>query len=125
MSRMTPYWKLLVALLGLAAEAGASGQAPAAPAMKQPAVLDFRSCAKPQYPHAELAAKHQGTVTLLFQVDAEGKVTDSRIGASSGFPALDESARSALAQCRFQPASAADGQPLAVWTKIQYVWTTK
>lgn len=119
------YWKTIVTVLGLAATTAAVAQEPAAPQLKQRAVINFNGCAKPHYPRAELAARHEGTVTLRFQVGTDGKVGDSTIGKSSGFPALDEAARSALASCTFQPAIAADGQPVAVWVPIQYVWSLK
>lgn len=90
----------------------------------QRAVIDFRSCAKPRYPHDELKAGHQGTVTMKFQVMADGTVASSRVARTSGFPALDEAALSALDKCRFKPARK-DGQPVPAWTSVQYVWTTK
>lgn len=120
--RIATQLNTLVAVLGMAAAGSALAQAPAAPP-KQRAVLDFNSCAKPQYPHADLAAKHQGTVTLSFQVGTDGKVAASKVQKSSGFPALDESARSALAACSFKPAIGADDQPVMAWTNVQYVWT--
>ena len=40
---------------------------------------------------------------------------------SSGFTTLDEAARSALAQCSFQPA-VEQGKAVQGWTKVQYVW---
>lgn len=112
----------LVAVLGMATAGSALAQSPAA-APKERAVLNFNSCAKPQYPHEELAAKHQGTVVLSFKVGTDGKVADSKVQKSSGFPALDESARGALAACSFKPAIGADDQPVMAWTQVQYVWT--
>jgi len=126
MSPMKRRLNTLVVLFGLAgplAAAGALAQTPDAQDLKQNAVVDFQSCAKPQYPHEEVAAKHQGIVTMAFQVGTDGKVADSKVHKSSGFPALDERARSALALCRFKPAIAADGQPVMAWTYVQYVWT--
>lgn len=125
MSRIRMRWQYLVPLLGLAVGGSALAREPAPSNLKERALLDFRSCAKPQYPHDELRAGHQGTVTLLFQVDNAGKVADSKIGESSGFPALDEAARSALASCHFQPAIGPDGQPVTAWTPVQYVWSMK
>jgi TonB family protein len=119
------HWKTIIAVLGFAASAAAVAQEPEAPQLKQKAYINFNGCAKPHYPSAELTARHQGTVTLRFQVGTDGKVIDSTVGKSSGFPALDEAARSALASCQFQPAIAADGQPVAVWLPVQYVWSLK
>lgn len=88
------------------------------------AVLDFASCAKPEYPQADLQAKHEGTVDLHFLVNPDGSVGDSKVLKSSGFTGLDEAARTALAKCRFQPA-AARGKPVKEWTKVMYVWSLK
>lgn len=93
----------------------------AAPQGGSTARLDFNSCAKPQYPHADVQASHEGTVTLRFLVDENGRVKNSKVMASSGFTTLDEAARSALAQCSFQPAHK-HGKPAQQWTKVQYVW---
>jgi TonB family protein len=86
------------------------------------AVANFKSCAKPNYPDADLKARHQGTVTLGFLVGADGKVGDSKVAKSSGHPGLDEAARMAIAQCSFEPAVKGD-KPVKEWTKVQYVWS--
>lgn len=86
------------------------------------AKLDFASCAKPTYPHADVQARHQGTVKLGFLVDATGRVKESKVTSSSGFATLDEAARTALETCSFHPAQA-NGKPVEQWTTVQYVWT--
>jgi len=86
--------------------------------------LDFDSCAKPQYPHEDLKANHQGTVALGFLVDETGHVKESKVAESSGFATLDEAARTALAMCTFYPAQE-NGKPVAQWTNVKYVWTTR
>ena len=101
--------------------AGAAS-AHAAPQGNSTAKLDFHSCAKPEYPRTDVQAGHQGMVKLGFLVDENGKVKDSKVMESSGFATLDEAARSALAQCSFQPALE-NGKAVQQWTKIQYVWT--
>jgi len=88
----------------------------------QGAVVNFTSCAKPHYPDADLKARHQGTVTLGFLVETDGKVGESKVAKSSGHPGLDEAAHLALAKCSFKPAMK-DGRPVKEWTKVQYVWT--
>jgi protein TonB len=93
----------------------------AAPQGSSTAMLNFKSCAKPQYPHPDLQAGHEGTVKLGFLVDETGKVKDSKVTASSGFATLDEAARSALAQCSFEPARK-HGKAVQQWTKVDYVW---
>ena len=101
-----------------------AASAHAAPQGGSRAKLDFDSCAKPQYPHADVQAAHEGTVKLRFLVDENGKVKDSKVMASSGFATLDEAARAALAQCSFQPALK-NGKAVQQWTKIDYVWTLR
>ena len=119
-------WKAAVPLLALAGAClGIYGQAVAADTPTQadrPPVLDFSTCAKPQYPAASLQAKQTGTVNLSFQVTAAGKVENSSVASSSGYPALDEAARSGIAKCTFKPALAA-GKQISSPVRIQYVWT--
>jgi protein TonB len=69
-------------------------------------------------------AGHQGKVKLGFLVDENGRVKESKVMASSGFATLDEAARSALAQCSFQPALK-NGKAVQQWAKVQYVWTLR
>ena len=88
------------------------------------AMMDFSSCRKPQYPHADLAAGHEGTVTLAFRVDAAGLVTESKVLRSSGFSTMDEAARTSLQLCRFIPALQ-QGRPVPATVPVQYVWTLK
>jgi D-alanyl-D-alanine endopeptidase (penicillin-binding protein 7) len=122
----TSNWKSLLPMLGLAcASALCTGQAQAADTLqpdKLHAVLDFRSCAKPHYPATDLAAGHEGTVTLRFRVEAAGTVSESKVAKSSGFVGLDEAARQSLEKCRFTP-PLVKGKPVATWTDVQYVWT--
>ncbi|MGJ7917934.1 TonB family protein, partial [Massilia sp. LXY-6] len=123
-------WKAAIPVLGLAMVCAASAHAPAGHSKAVPAergetlgaIADFSSCRKPHYPQADLAAGHQGTVTLAFMVDEHGRVTDSSIATSSGYTSMDEAAQSALALCRFAPALAA-GKPVRQLTHVQYVWT--
>jgi D-alanyl-D-alanine endopeptidase (penicillin-binding protein 7) len=90
--------------------------------VSHPALIDFKSCSKPPYPHADLASGHEGTVTLSFLVDTNGTVADAKVLRSSGFAGLDKSALTALHQCRFKPAIR-HGQPVRTWAPVQYVWT--
>lgn len=67
----------------------------------------------PVYPEAARAARQQGTVMLQVRVDEQGKVSGIRVSRSSGFPLLDESARSTVAErWKFRPAKAG-GVPVA------------
>lgn len=97
---------------------------PAAPP-KQPVrvapVVQAKSCQPPEYPSASRRLGESGTVILNFLIDADGKVVESRVDASSGVERLDEAARKALALCKFSPGTV-DGKPEQSWHKIRYVW---
>jgi D-alanyl-D-alanine endopeptidase (penicillin-binding protein 7) len=121
-------WKAAVPALGLAvacmaAVAHASQPAPASAGGNTAAVVDFRTCAKPEYPQEDLQAGHEGTVTLSFLVGTNGQVKDAKVRKSSGYSAMDESARDAITKCTFKPATK-DGKPVETWTHVQYVWAT-
>ena len=118
-------WKtVLPALVMAAAGAGVLSNASASKAEPKTshAVLDFSQCKKPVWPAAALAAKNQGTVTLEFQVNAEGKIGDGRVAKSSGHPALDDAALAGIGQCPAKPALK-DGKAVASTLQMQYVWT--
>jgi protein TonB len=60
----------------------------------------------PAYPEEARAAKQQGVVTLRVNVDTAGHVVFLRVVQSSGFPILDERARSTVAdKWVFKPAT--------------------
>lgn len=52
----------------------------------------------PAYPEEARAAKQQGVVSLHVNVDASGHVVAVKVTQSSGFPILDERARSTVAE---------------------------
>ena len=111
----------LSCLAGWAGAAGTDKIVPVKLAPNAPGSIKFDSCSRPVYPDEELRQNHQGTVTLRFLVGADGKVKDSRVVTSSGYPALDEAARAGIAKCSFYPAQA-EGKPVDAWTLVQYVW---
>jgi D-alanyl-D-alanine endopeptidase (penicillin-binding protein 7) len=124
-------WKAAIPVLGLAIVCAASAHAPMARTdgaaaahgkHRRQAVVDFASCRKPEYPKADIAAEHQGTVTLGFTLDERGTVLDAFVRKSSGYASLDEAARVALAMCSFRPALE-DGVPVRTSVPVQYVWT--
>lgn len=84
-------------------------------------VAKFQTCAKPVYPKDDLRERHQGTVTIRFLISADGSVAGTKVARSSGYPSLDEAARSALEKCQFRPALK-DGQAVDAWVAVQYVW---
>lgn len=94
--------------------------APKAPVRNAP-VVQAKSCQPPEYPSASRRLGESGAVVLNFLIDADGKVIESRIDASSGAERLDEAARRALALCKFTPGTI-DGKPEHSWHKLRYVW---
>ena len=111
-----------IALACTAGTQAAQAQQASGGAENSIAKIDFASCAKPQYPHADMQAGHQGTVTLGFLVDENGRVKDSKVMGSTGFRGLDQAAQIALGKCSFHPALE-NGKPVEQWTQVQYVWT--
>jgi protein TonB len=100
--------------------------APAAPPAQGPsrtaAVVDFNTCAKPDYPKSSLRNEESGISTYSFLIGVDGRVMDSKLTKSSGFRDLDKAAQSALGKCRFKPGTE-DGKPVQGWVPVQYVWT--
>jgi D-alanyl-D-alanine endopeptidase (penicillin-binding protein 7) len=119
-------WKAAIPVLGLAAMSAAVF-AHAAPAAKladpeKLAVVNFESCKRPGYPAESIKQHHTGTVSLGFLVARNGTVKESKVTKSSGHVALDEAAHTALAKCKFKPATT-KGKPVEAWAAVQYVWT--
>lgn len=79
--------------------------------------IDLKSCNKPEWPRESLYKGESGRVTLSFLIGPDGKVLESKVLESSGFPMLDVAARDGLEKCQFTPTS-----PKPEWTKMQYVW---
>lgn len=127
-------WRAAIPVLGLVLacvasahalstrETTAAASAVAAADVTRHAVLNFSSCEKPHYPQADIAAGHEGTVTVTFRVDVTGTVVESKILRSSGYATMDEATRGALHRCRFTPALS-HGRPVSTWQPVQYVWT--
>lgn len=86
-----------------------------------PASLDWASCALPEYPPQAKRMREQGAVVILFEVDAQGGVTGSRISESSNSESLDRGALRGLGKCRFKPATR-NGVAEAASTQVRYVW---
>ncbi|MES2016769.1 MAG: energy transducer TonB [Pseudomonadota bacterium] len=101
----------------------AAAPAPSAPTgVKSAAVVDFNSCAKPEYPKSSARNEETGTVTVSFLIGVDGKMKDSKVTKSSGFRDLDKAAQAAIGRCPFKPATV-DGKPVETWHPVQYVWT--
>jgi protein TonB len=96
--------------------------APAKTGVHIPAVADFSTCAKPEWPKASLRNEETGTVTLRFLIAVDGRVVESQVVKSSGFRDLDKAAQNGIGKCRFKPGMT-DGKPEQAWMQMQYVWT--
>ena len=66
---------------------------------------------KPEYPVQSRRHNEEGTVVLKIFVLAEGKAGEVEVKSSSGFPMLDQSAKDAVKQWHFNPATL-DGKPI-------------
>ena len=134
-------WKVAIApfvLAGLAACAQTPAQAdrlalagtPSAGSMLEAdgvtskPIAQFRTCATPEYPHEMQSRGAEGTSTLRYLINTEGKVVEAALGESSGHPMLDVAARDAIAKCRFKPAMN-DGKPVSAWVTVWYVWSLR
>lgn len=93
-----------------------------APVAKTPATANFRTCDKPAWPRDTLYDGELGAVIIGFLVGEDGKVIDTVIRSSSGVPALDRAALSAIKRCQFIPA-AIGGVPVSSWTSVRYNWS--
>lgn len=122
MSGITRFTGPVFALLVAAVCASRAHAAPDQAALDSRPAVDTSSCSRPVYPEEDARQKNAGTVTMYFLIGPDGKVLESTIQKSSGFPSLDEAARSGLAKCRFRPPMA-EGKPVRAWTAVQYVWT--
>jgi protein TonB len=67
---------------------------------------------QPDYPESSKENCEQGVVVLTLSVDEHGRVVDSKIAKSSGYPALDNSALVASKKWHYS-AARKDGKPYA------------
>lgn len=68
------------------------------------ATVRYRRKVAPKYPRADRIAGRSGTVVLLLEIDADGKLTGVRIKHSSGFRSLDAAAIQAARASKYLPA---------------------
>lgn len=83
-----------------------------APAVTQPAPLSGANTPRPPYPELARKRGQEGTVRVLCQVDASGKVTGVSVASSSGFKLLDEAALKTVNKWKFKPGQK-DGTSIA------------
>lgn len=91
--------------------AAATGLGEETPPKEEPRVDNPREAGAPDilyrkhplYPLASRKKGESGTVVLTVRLDAQGRVREVAVRSSSGFPALDNSALSAVRAWRFDP----------------------
>jgi hypothetical protein len=100
--------------------AGASRDLPAAPL--PPDVLRARridaSCRLPDYPDEVVSQNRPLRLVMTYRIALDGKVLDPAVASPSRFPAWDQAALAALAQCSYVPALKS-GRPI----ELPMVWT--
>jgi len=67
---------------------------------------------KPSYPRSAKKAGQEGTTQITATITTKGRISSPRISKSSGFPALDAAALSAVKKWRFTPAKNALGNAI-------------
>jgi protein TonB len=66
------------------------------------------------YPQRALREEKEGVTTIRFDINAEGRVENCRVGESSGTPDLDDAAcRNYTRRARYTPAQDAAGNKIA------------
>jgi periplasmic protein TonB len=94
-----------------AATPSAAVSSPVVPPRVDAARLDHP---KPEYPRLSRKRGEQGQVMLEVLIRVDGTVGNVRVKSSSGFMRLDESARNAVMQWHYIPASQG-GKPIEFW----------
>jgi TonB family protein len=93
-----------------------------APDISQPAPLNSHAMTADDYPLLSIAEGEEGTVTLDFLIDTQGKVSDAKVLQTSGSARLDDAAV-AIAKARwlYRPGTQA-GQPVACRWEARVIW---
>lgn len=95
--------------------------APTAVARTQPHV-DLAHSSQPDYPAEARRLGEQGSLVLQVLVEPDGRVSDSKLVQSSGFPVLDQAALAGVkTNYRFAPGTV-DGKPQPMWFTFRFVW---
>jgi protein TonB len=87
---------------------------------RTPATADPRHpLTQPPYPSASIRFGEEGTVTVEVRVGTDGRVRESRLRHSSGFPRLDAAALAEARHAwRLKPATV-DGVPVEAWYAVR------
>lgn len=74
---------------------------------------------KPSYPRWAVNKGIEGVVRIKFLVDKKGRVSNSLILESSGYPVLDSAANNFVFSLKYSPAEV-DGKPHNVWVSMAF-----
>lgn len=75
------------------------------------------------YPADAVSRNVQGTVSIVWLIDVDGKVKNCAVAATSGDPSLDGAACTAITtRGRYTPALDKDGKPIAIHSTRRVVW---
>lgn len=114
--------KMLVVTFIIAACQPAAPQATAAPRTVSSSQIQHLEPPRPVYPTQFRLAKEQGRVVVQVLVDTTGRPVQVSLQGSSGYPALDESALTAVRSARFRPfMEGGAAQPVWVLIPINFV----
>jgi protein TonB len=79
--------------------------------------VDPQDCAKPAYPVRWQADSEGGNVIVAYQLNADGKVIESKVEQSSGDLRLDRASVRAVEHCKFKVKAGAPS-----WNKLRFAW---
>jgi protein TonB len=102
---------------------------PSAPVRAPPVIsrsapgIPGNGLSKPDYPPVSRRLGQEGTVVLQLYILESGRVGEAKVQTSSGFPKLDEAAKThALRAWRFRPATE-NGKAVPVWHSFRVKFT--
>ena len=74
-----------------------------------------------KYARASFLDGEEGIVSMRLQIGSDGSVTDVQIATSSGSPRLDQAAKDAVKDWRYQPATL-NGSPVPASIPVEITW---
>ncbi len=104
--------------------------APPAPAASAASMIpprfdaDYLDNPAPEYPPRSRRQGEEGKVILRVFVEPDGRPATVEVHASSGYPRLDEAARSAVARWRFVPARRGE-EPVGAWVRVPIAFSLR
>jgi protein TonB len=98
---------------------------PPAEVVRIPPKIDLkgspRACREPEYPSVSARLNEEGTAAISLLIGVDGKVQQSKVDQSSGFPRLDDATVKAFSRCKFIIGTT-NGVPEASWFSMRYKW---